>query len=63
MKTNIMILAGLLVLASCNRKDSQADAEKQLTAIEKGKVMATEEVKLKSIDDEQIGRASCRERV
>lgn len=54
MKTNIMILVGLLVLASCNRKDSQADAEKQLTAIEKGKVMATEEVKLKSIDDELV---------
>lgn len=54
MKTNIMILAGLLVLASCNRKDSQADAEKQLTAIEKGKVMATEEVKLKGIDDELV---------
>lgn len=54
MKTNIMILAGLLVLASCNRKDSQADVEKQLTAIEKGKVMATEEVKLKGIDDELV---------
>ncbi len=54
MKTYTIILAGLLLMTACNSKDSQAEAEKQLTAIEKGNVMATSFVELKGIDDELV---------
>lgn len=54
MKQYIIILAGLLAITACNKKDSQADAEKQLTAIERGKVMETEVVKQRGIDDELV---------
>ena len=50
MKTYMTILAGLLLVAACGKKDSQAEAEKQLTAIERVKVMATEAVELRGID-------------
>lgn len=50
MKTYMTILAGLLLVAACGKKDSQVEAEKQLTAIERGKVTATEAVELRGID-------------
>ncbi len=54
MKAYIIILAGLFSLTACNNKDTQAEAEKQLTAIEKGKVTETEAVELRGIDDELV---------
>lgn len=54
MKTYAMILTGLLLLAACNNNNQQAEAERQLTAIEKGNVTATEKVVLKNIDDELV---------
>ena len=48
MKTYMTILAGLLLVAACGKKDSQA--EKQITAIKRGKVTATEAVELRGID-------------
>ena len=50
MKTYMTILAGLLLVAACGKKDSQAEAEKQITAIKRGKVTATEAVELRGID-------------
>ncbi len=57
------ILAGLLLVVACGKKDSQAEAEKQLTAIERGKVTATEAVELRGIDDELVlnGDVTCDE--
>lgn len=56
MKEYAILWMGILALifSSCSKKDSQADAEKQLTAIEKENVMATEEVQLKGIDEELV---------
>lgn len=50
MKTYMTILAGLQLVAACGKKDSQAEAEKQITAIKRGKVTATEAVELRGID-------------
>lgn len=50
MKTYMTILAGLLLVAACGKKDSQAEAEKQITSIKRGKVTATEAVELRGID-------------
>lgn len=50
MKTYMTILAGLLLVAACGKKDSQSEAEKQITAIKRGKVTATEAVELRGID-------------
>ena len=50
MKTYMTILAGLLLVAACGKKDSQAEAEKQITAIKRGKVTATEAVELRGVD-------------
>lgn len=63
MKTYTIILAGLLVMTSCKEKNTQAEAEKQLTAIEKGKVSATAQVELRDIDDELLlnGDVACDE--
>lgn len=52
MKRMYIVIAGIALLASCNRKDQQAAAEKQLTVIEKNNVCATETVKLRSVSDE-----------
>ena len=50
MKTYMTILAGLQLVAACGKKDSQAEAEKQITAIKRGKVTATEAVELRGVD-------------
>lgn len=57
------ILTGLSLLTACNNKNQQANAEKQLTAIEKGMVTATEIVQMRSIDDELMlnGDVACDE--
>lgn len=57
------ILTGLSLLTACNNKNQQANAEKQLTAIEKGMVTATETVQMRSIDDELMlnGDVACDE--
>lgn len=54
MKTYTIILAGLLVMTSCKEKNTQAEAEKQLTAIEKGMVTATAAAELRDLDDELL---------
>lgn len=63
MKTNAMIFAGLVLLAACENKNQQADAEKQLAAVEKGIVTATEMVQMRNIDDELVlnGYVACDE--
>ncbi len=63
MKKHIMILAGLPLLTACNNKNVQTDAERQLTAIEKGMVTTTETVQMKSINDELMlnGDVACDE--
>lgn len=54
MKRIYTVIAAIVFLASCNHKDQQADAEKQLTAIEKNSVCATETVVLKGMYDELV---------
>lgn len=54
MKTYMTKLAGLLLVAACGKKDSQAEAEKQITAIKRGKVTATEAVELRGIDVSRV---------
>lgn len=67
MKTYIYIImsaaAATLLSAACTGKNTQADAEKQLTAVERGRVGATETVQLRSIDDELVlnGDVACDE--
>lgn len=49
-----MIFAGLLTLASCGSGNRQADAEKQLVALEKGQVTATETAQLREVANELV---------
>lgn len=63
MKTYTLLLTGIALMAACSNKSQQAEAEKQLTAIERGKVMATDTVSVRSIDDELVlnGDVTCDE--
>ena len=51
MKSYLYKMAGLLVMAACQSKDPQADAEEQLTAFEEGRICITAQVEMRDIDD------------